>query len=734
MSTEALAPNTSVHIDAAEEIPFYIPATGAPSRPRLVLKHGDTFAVLDNHGDVGVAAGGLDGLFFCDTRFLSRLELRLNGLSPLLLGCSVSDDNSILNVDLTNPDIFVDGKLAIGKDTLHLVRTTFLWHGTAYQRLGIFNHGDRPIATQLSIFLGSDFADIFEVRGLERARRGITRIDQYGPSQVVMKYKGLDGRTRRTGVIFEPPPARLTQGTCIYPIRLDPGQRASIFVNIKCDRSEKTKPLPFFRAMLSARHELKAAARRATTIETSNDIFNEMLCRSIGDLYMLVTDTPEGPYPYAGIPWYSTTFGRDGLITALEMLWIDPSIARGVLRRLAAYQARTDDALSDAQPGKILHEMRLGEMAALREVPFGLYYGSVDSTPLFILLAGLYAERTGDDAMLGELWPNIEAALGWIDDAGDSDRDGFTEYHRTCQDGLVNQGWKDSHDAVFHHDGKLAQGPIALAEVQGYVYAAKLLAARGARRLGRESRALELESQARDLAARFETAFWCPDIDTYAIALDGEKQPCRTRTSNAGQLLFTGIVRVDRAAQVVAGLLSPRFFSGWGIRTVASGESRYNPMSYHNGSIWPHDNALIALGFARYGYGAAIEPVYKALFDAVTYMDLRRLPELFCGFQRRRGRGPTLYPVACSPQAWASGAPLLLLQASLGIEFIPTRSEICFHNPTLPSFLETVMLRNLQLGDASVDVVARRHDTNVSVDIIRTRGSVRVSVVHSATG
>ena len=714
MSTEVLSHNILVHAETVEEIPFYTPATGAPSRPRLALKHGDTFAVLDNHGDMGAAAGGHDGLFYCDTRFLSRLELRLNGLAPLLLGCSVSDDNSVLNVDLTNPDIFVDNKLTIGKDTLHLVRTTFLWRGTAYQRLGIFNHGDRPVAAQLSIFLGSDFADIFEVRGLERARRGSTHIDQDGPCRVVMRYTGLDGDTRRTLMNFEPPPARLTQGTSVYQIKLGPGQRTSIFLSVKCDRSEDAKPLPFYRAMLSARHELKAAARRATTIETSNHIFNEMLCRSIGDLYMLVTDTPEGPYPYAGIPWYSTTFGRDGLITALEMLWIDPSIARGVLRRLAAYQARTEDALSDAQPGKILHEMRLGEMAALREVPFGLYYGSVDSTPLFVLLAGLYAERIGDDVMLGELWPNIEAALGWIDSAGDPDRDGFTEYHRATQDGLVNQGWKDFHDAVFHQDGALAQGPIALAEVQGYVYAAKLLAARGARRLGQEGQALELENQARDLAARFEIAFWCPEIDTYAIALDGEKNPCRTRTSNAGQLLFTGIVRPDRAARVIAGLLSPQFFSGWGIRTVASTESRYNPMSYHNGSIWPHDNALIALGFARYGYGAAIEPVFKALYDAAAYMDLRRLPELFCGFQRRRGRGPTLYPVACSPQAWASGTPLLLLHASLGIEFVPAQCEICFHNPTLPSFLETVILRNLRLGDASVDVVARRHN-NVRV-------------------
>jgi glycogen debranching enzyme len=710
-----------------------IAAAGATARPKRTLKHGDSFAVLDSHGDIGASTDGADGFFHCDTRFLSRLELRLNRLAPLLLGSNVSDDNSILAVDLTNPDTFIDEQLVLKKDWLHIIRTIFVWGGNIYQRLGIRNHGEDSIDFELSVIFASDFADIFEVRGFQRVQRGITEADVTSSRSVELRYDGLDQKTRKLSISFDPDPARLCRRQAVYRLTLAPNGRTSIVIVVSCDPLDGAKPLTIFKAMSVARRGLKAAAGRAAAVQTSNDTFNELVCRSVADLYMLMTDTPQGPYPYAGIPWYSTTFGRDGLLTALQMLWLDPSIARGVLRRLAAYQAIADDPFSDSQPGKILHEMRGGELAALGEVPFGLYYGSVDATPLFVLLAGLYAERTGDDVTLLELWPAIEAALRWVDGPGDSDGDGFTEYYRATDLGLANQGWKDSHDAIFHDDGQLAQGPIALAEVQGYVYAAKLLAARGARRLGFERRAVDLESQAQQLATRFEAAFWCPEIETYALALDGAKKPCRVRTSNAGQLLFTGIAEAGRAAKIVNGLLGPDLFSGWGIRTVSNRERRYNPMSYHNGSVWPHDNALIASGFARYGHKTAIEPVFKGLFEAATYMELRRLPELFCGFQRRRGRGPTLYPVACSPQAWASGALLLMLQASLGLEFDPAQNEIRFRDPRLPCFLDSVLLRNLRLGESSVDVMAYRHAEKVSVEVVRAEGMSRVSVVDGHT-
>jgi len=413
-------------------------------------------------------------------------------------------------------------------------------------------------------------------------------------------------------------------------------------------------------------------------------------------------------------------------------LWLDPTIAKGVLHFLAAHQATAVEPERDAEPGKILHEMRHGEMANLREVPFARYYGSVDSTPLFVLLAGLYLERTGDIETISSLWPAIEAALAWIAGPGDPDGDGFVEYKRASEQGLANQGWKDSQDAIFHADGQLAEGEIALAEVQGYVYAAKRMAARCARRLGRDDAARQLDAEAEKLAERFEAAFWCPEIETYALALDGAKKPCAVRASNAGQVLFTGIADPKRAALVAKGLLRPAFFSGWGIRTVARGEARYNPMSYHNGSIWPHDNALIALGFARYGLKQPVETLFEGLFRAGTYMDPGRLPELFCGFQRQRGHGPTLYPVACAPQAWASATPFALLEASLGLEFDPFANEIRLCNPRLPAFLGEVMLRNVQLGSSRIDLRVRRHNDTVSLDTPRISGGIRVSVVYSS--
>jgi glycogen debranching enzyme len=729
MALEAMKQQTIREVEIVSESPFYIPMTGPASRPRRALKHDDTFIVLDSHGDIGASAGGPDGLFNADTRYLARLELVLDDVQPLLLGSNLRDDNSALTVDLTNPDVYRDERLILPKDMLHIVRTIFLWRGTFYQRIGLQNHGDRPASFDLTLLFDNDFADLFEVRGERRPRRGVGSSKLDGPADVSLDYFGLDGKSRTTALHFDPRPTRLTPNAATYHFDLEPQQVTSLFIAVSCNKRIEHKPIPFFRGLMAHRREMRQSTAGATSIETSNHIFNEVLCQAMADLNMLMTETPQGRYPYAGIPWYSTTFGRDGLITALQMLWIDPRIAKGVLRRLAFYQAKSVDPLTDAEPGKILHEMRGGEMAALREVPFAQYYGSVDATPLFVLLAGLYVERTDDNETLAELWPAIEAALRWIDGSGDPDQDGFIEYQRASEQGLANQGWKDSYDAIFHADGRLAEGYIALAEVQGYVFAGKQLAARCALRLGHPERAAQLMAEAQELAERFEQAFWCEELGTYALALDGAKQPCKVRTSNAGQLLFTGIVRADRARLVASDMMSQRFFSGWGIRTVARGEARYNPMSYHDGSIWPHDNALIALGFARYGLKRQVDHLFHGLFEAASYMDLRRLPELFCGFQRERRRGPTLYPVACAPQAWASATPFTLLEASLGLEFDVSRREIRLRDPRLPAFLNEVVLRELRLGPSSVDLRVRRHGEEVSLEVLRTHGQIQVSIV-----
>jgi glycogen debranching enzyme len=445
---------------------------------------------------------------------------------------------------------------------------------------------------------------------------------------------------------------------------------------------------------------------------------------------MMRTETAYGPYPYAGVPWFSTEFGRDGIITALQCMSFDPSLARGVLAYLAATQADIESPAQDAQPGKVLHETRAGEMAALGEVPFKRYYGSIDATPLFIMLAGAYYNRTGDRVFVESIWPNVERALAWIDHYGDVDGDGFVEYTRRSKLGLIHQGWKDSHDAIFHADGMSAEGPIALCEVQGYVYAAKLAAAKLAKLFGDDARARDLSKQAKTLSRRFEESFWCDELSTYALALDGRKQPCKVRTSNAGHCLFAGIATQEHARRVAATLTDETSFSGWGIRTVATSEARYNPMSYHNGSVWPHDNSLIAAGFARYDLREATATVIAGLFDASLFLDLHRLPELFCGFPRRPDEAPTLYPVACAPQSWASGSVFLLLEACLGLSVSAPERRLTFSKPILPRFLQQLTIRGLKVADAHADLLLTRHDEgDVGVNVLRRQGALDVVVL-----
>jgi glycogen debranching enzyme len=708
--------------------PFYIPSTGGiATQHSHVLKQGDSFAVLDPFGDIQATGPALEGLFFEDTRYLARLALTIDGLRPLLLSSTVTEDNAMLSSDLTNPDLVEDGRLRVPRDTVHILRSSVLGNDALFQVLEVLNYGAAATRIRLGLIFDADFADMFEVRGAVRPRRGDRLADERRPAGPVLAYRGLDDVVRRTSFEFQPAPSTIAPHVIQWTIDLPPGGTELIRLAIRCSRDGHASRAESYEASLvAAAGRVAERQTRAAEIYTSNESFNDWVNRSRADLDMLVSETPHGLYAYAGIPWFSTAFGRDGIITALECLWLDPTLAAGTLRFLAANQATALDPRADAEPGKILHETRKSEMAALGEVPFARYYGSIDSTPLFIMLAAAYHARTGDLDLIRAIWRNIEAALGWMSEFGDIDGDGFLEYSRQSVNGLVNQGWKDSADSIFHDDGTLAEAPIALAEVQAYAYAAYCGAAGLATLLGEARRATVLKQKADRLQENFESAFWIEALGTYALALDGDKRPCRVRASNAGHVLLGGLTDPQRAARVAETLMGGDFFSQWGIRTIARGEARYNPLSYHNGSVWPHDNALIAMGFARYGLRQPLMRLLTGMFDAALFLELRRLPELFCGFARRRGSGPTGYPVACIPQAWSSAAVFAMLGATLGISFDASAREIRFVRPALPPWLPEVTLTNLRLGEAAVDLVLRRSQESVALHVLSRRGDVDI--------
>jgi glycogen debranching enzyme len=727
--------------------------TGREDRPQ-VLKHQDTFAVFDRLGDIE-SSDRQTGLYHQDTRYLSHLTLRLgglpadagdapreSGLCPQLLASAVSDDNLQLRVDLCNPE----GTGLPPRGSLHLLRTLLMHQHCCYQQVQIHNYGQVPADFELSLGFDADFADIFEVRGVQRHQHGqrlepVIRYQQQGhQSQLDFAYLGLDGGLRRTQICFDPPPDRLTATTAIYSLQIAPGADFVCECQIECLEASMDKTLVSGRECATSppllhlvyaqkRAALNIAAANTPTIWTNDACFNLWLERSWADLRMLCSETAYGPYPYAGVPWYSTVFGRDGILTALECLWFEPALARGVLGFLAANQAESANPAQDAQPGKILHEFRGGEMASLGEVPYGRYYGSIDATPLFVVLAGAYYRRSGDLPLITRIWPQIVRALEWIDTHGDLDGDGFVEYARQSADGLVNQGWKDSNGVVFHADGRLAEGPIALCEVQAYVYLARRMAALLAESLGQSEQAQKWASQAENLRQRFEAAFWCEELSTYGLALDGHKQLCRVSTSNAGHCLFGGIASPERAQRVAMTLTGPAAYSGWGIRTLATGSTRYNPMSYHNGTIWPHDNALIAAGCAGYGLQQPATRILTDLSAAARYSEYR-LPELFCGFDRRPDQGPTWYPVACAPQAWAAGAIFWLLQACLGLEVDGIQNKILLNQPSLPPSLNEVRLSGLGIGANRLDLLLTRDSGRVSVRLLGQQGDLEL--VHLA--
>jgi glycogen debranching enzyme len=694
---------------------YYIATTASRADDRTrVLKYGRLFFVFDRLGDVSGGMGG-EGLFCDGTRYLSELSFTLWNERPLLLSSTVAANNFLFTADIANLDVFREDTLVVPRGVLHVVRSRFLWGNSCFEKLLFVNHGLDDLEVPLRIAFDADFADLFEVRGTTREHRGRKLKSQVERNSVALSYEGLDGEIRRITLQSDVRSERSSETGIDFGLFLRPKEPLTLNLEFCCGNQPQAPFLAFSDAASSAQLELTELSKSFPQITSSNSRFSDWMARSISDLQMMIAGNPEPNYPYAGVPWFSTVFGRDGLITALQTLWLNPDIARGVLEYLAAAQADSSEPLTDAQPGKILHEMRKSEMAKLGEVPFGRYYGSVDATPLFIILAGAYYSRTGDHAFLQRIWPHVERAVTWIDDYGDMDGDGFVEYSRHSANGLVQQGWKDSNDSVFHADGRLAEAPIALCEVQGYVYAAKLAAAHMVRGLGDSERGRQFEVEAKDLGRKFDEAFWCEDLGIYALALDAKKRPCRVRSSNAGQCLFTGIAAPEHARRTAETLMSEELFTGWGVRTIASTESRYNPLSYHNGSVWPHDNSIIANGMAKIGCRKMAGRILLALLDLSAEVELRRLPELICGLNRRPNEGPTLYPVACSPQSWAAATPLLILEGCLGLTVQADRSRIIFDRPFLPEGISHLYIRNLRCGPAVAHLALERRGDAVLV-------------------
>lgn len=694
----------------------------------VVLKNDRLFLLADRRGDVMPPSSCSMGLYHDDTRFLSELELRVAGGPAALLSTQVLRPY-LAQIDLAVSDLAFGGTHWDPKHAVHL-RRELLLDDTFVERLTITNHLVAPIDYWIELRVGCDFADIFEVRGWRRDRRGeffATDIRDHG---LLFAYRGLDGVLVRSALHLAERPEELRPRCVRWKLRLEPGRARVLAWEVVPEtgaegqsgiaRVHGAKALDLRRSALD---EVYGRWRARCSKWTSDvAVFDATLARAIDDLRALYVEADAEDVISAGIPWYCTVFGRDSIITSLETLALHPGIAVDTLRYLARRQGEHENAATEEQPGRILHELRRGEMARSGEIPHVPYYGTVDATPLWLILLHETWRWTGDDALVRALLPNAWRALEWIDRYGDLDGDGFVEYASTSAKGLRNQGWKDSSDGVPFPDGRLPDPPIALVEVQGYVYDAKWRMADLLRRFGDAEAAERLAAEAEALRQRVLEHFWMEEAGTFALALDGDKRPVRSLSSNAGHLLWSRVPGPEEGLRLAESLMERDMFSGWGIRTLSSRHAAYNPMSYHNGSIWPHDNALIVQGFARYGMSARALPVLQAMHDAAAHMEFNRLPELYCGMQRASGNRPVLYPVSCSPQAWASGSLLLMLQAVLGLSPEAPARLLHVQNPVLPGFLRDLTVTGLPVGRSRVSLRFARHRDRTLVNLLEVEG------------
>jgi glycogen debranching enzyme len=693
-----------------------------------VIKDDRTFFLTDRLGDVPLGNQAALGLYHHDTRFLSRLELRLDAQPPVLLHSS-TEQNYWQIVELAFPVPVMDPSGLERRENVSLHRSRVL-SGSLFERIRVRNFGQQQRSVSFTIEFGADFLDLFEVRGLVRERRGQAQAPSVDRNSVVLPYLGLDGQLRSTTLRFSPAPEELTESRAAFKLELEPGQQLEIAVEIAPSIGDEPHDR---RSMREAEdrlgREYTAWKKRATRFRTTNLQLSRFLDRAILDLRMLTATDDDGEaYIDAGVPWYSALFGRDSILTAYETLTANPQIAWGVIRGLAARQGREVDEWRDEEPGKILHELRVGELARTDEIPHTPYFGTVDATPLWLVLFSAAYRWTGDLDAVRELWPNVLAALRWIDEHGDADGDGYVEYRKRSPRGLDNQGWKDSADAIVHPDGSPAEGPIALVEVQGYVYQAKRRLVRVAEDLGEDDLARQLEKEAEELRTRFNRDFWMEKEGFYALALDGSKQPVRTITSNPGHCLWSQVVDPANAPKVVRRLLSPGLLSGWGIRTLARKQAAFDPIGYHTGSVWPHDNALIAHGLKRYGFDREAVSVLDQLASAGAYFPYARFPEVFCGFSSEEVPVPVQYPVACRPQAWSSAAPLLMVRSYGGLTADAPNKRLFIVRPQLPRWLEQVEILGMRVGQARVDLVFTSHRGVTAVQVPRKEGDVDVLI------
>jgi len=693
-----------------------------PVEHSMVLKHNRYFIIADPHGDIKPPGQCSLGLFFDDTRILSHYALKFRGGQPSLLSAQVLRSFAGL-IDLAIKDSDFGGNSWDPKNCIHIQREILLddWF---MERITLTNYLPEPVDYWFDLEYGCDFADIFEVRGWKREKRG----DYFAPiieeGKITFSYRGIDGELLQSVIQFSEPFPELDAKRARWRIHMAANSRLRTTWQIFAGPRTKT---PVAGLGFDEEHRrldciYEEWAESCTHWDTTLDGLREVISRAVDDLRGLHVEAEGTTVISAGIPWFSTIFGRDSIITSLETLSLNPSIARATLHYLARHQGEKEDSFTEEQPGKIMHELRRGEMARSREIPHLPYYGTIDATPLWLVLLHETWRWTGDLDLVRELLPNAERALEWIDRYGDLDGDGFVEHGCGSERGLTNQGWKDSGDGVPFPDASMPKPPIALVEVQGYVYDAKIRMAELFEVLGNESRAGELRIQAEQLRKAIVSSFWMEEEGTFGLALDGGKTLLRTITSNAGHLLWSGVPNQEQARRMAEVLLGPSMNAGWGIRTLSSEHPVFNPMSYHNGSIWPHDNAIVVMGLARYRQAAAALSVVRGLYQAASHDEFQRLPELFCGTTRSHGNHPVLYPVSCSPQAWASGAIFMLLQSYLGIQPDAHRGILRISDPVLPDFLDELTLSNLAVGKSRISLQFNRYRERTLVNLLSITG------------